>query len=100
MHQAIEAAKNAEATIIFAGLDLTIEAESLDRENPTLPGDQTQLINQVADAAKGPVTLVIMSAGGVDISFAKSNSKIKSILWAGYRGEQGGHAIADVVSGK
>ncbi|KAH9749362.1 Fn3 like domain-containing protein [Citrus sinensis] len=61
MHQAIEVAKNAEATIIFAGLDLTIEAESLDRENPTLP----------ADAAKGPVTIVIMSAGGVDISFAK-----------------------------
>ena len=96
MHQAIEAAKNAEATIIFAGLDLTIDADRIQHFLLTKLG----LFNQVADAAKGSVTLVIMSAGGVDISFAKSNLKIKSILRAGYRGEQGGHAIADVVSGK
>ncbi|CAI9787991.1 unnamed protein product [Fraxinus pennsylvanica] len=40
-----------------------------------------------------------MSAGGVDISFAKNNSNIKGILWAGYPREEGGHAIADVVFG-
>ncbi|KAK2642778.1 hypothetical protein Ddye_024541 [Dipteronia dyeriana] len=96
---AMEAAKHSDATIIFAGLDLSIEAESLDRDNLTLPGFQTQFIDQVTRAAKGPVILVIMSAGCIDISFAKSNTKIKSILWAGYPGEQGGHAIADVVYG-
>ncbi|KAK7831003.1 beta-d-xylosidase 4 [Quercus suber] len=31
----------------------------------------------------------IMSAGGVDISFAKSNPKIHAILWAGYPGAEG-----------
>jgi beta-D-xylosidase 4 len=41
-----------------------------------------------------------MSAGGVDISFAKSNGDIKSILWVGYPGEEGGNAIADVIFGK
>ncbi|KAI9198110.1 hypothetical protein LWI28_010377 [Acer negundo] len=96
---AMEAAKHSDATIIFAGLDLSIEAESLDRDNLTLPGFQTQFIDQVTRVAKGPVILVIMSAGCIDISFAKSNTKIKSILWAGYPGEQGGHAIADVVYG-
>lgn len=52
--------------------------------------------------SKGPVFLLIMSAGGVDISFAKKNknSKINSILWAGYPGEEGGHAIAYVVFGQ
>ncbi|KAJ0083072.1 hypothetical protein Patl1_10162 [Pistacia atlantica] len=81
------------------GCDLSVEAESLDRENLTLPGYQTQLINQVAQVAKGPVILVILSAGGVDISFAKDNTNIKSILWAGYPGEEGGQAIADIVFG-
>jgi beta-D-xylosidase 4 len=97
---AVESAKIADATIILAGLDLTIEAESVDRLDLLLPGKQTDLINQVADAAKGPVILVIMSAGGVDISFAKSNPKIKAILWAGYPGAEGGRAIADVVFGQ
>lgn len=97
---AIEAAKNSDATIIFVGLDLTVEAESLDRLDLLLPGYQTVLVNQMADAAKGPVVLVVMSAGAVDISFAKNNPKIKAILWAGYPGEEGGSAIADVVFGK
>ncbi|KAI3410324.1 Fn3_like domain-containing protein [Psidium guajava] len=96
---AMEAAKRADATIILAGLDLSVESEGLDRTDLLLPGYQTQLINQVAEVAKGPVVLVILSAGGVDISFAKENSKIGAILWAGYPGEEGGQAIADVVFG-
>lgn len=96
---AMKAAKKADATIILAGLDLTVEAESLDRDTLLLPGYQRQLIEQVTRVAKGPVILVIMSAGGVDITFAKDNEKIKGILWAGYPGEEGGRAIADVVFG-
>ncbi|KAL4619984.1 hypothetical protein ACB092_06G121300 [Castanea dentata] len=98
--EAVDAAKTADATIIVAGIDLSIEAESLDRLDILLPGKQTDLINQVADVANGPVVLVIMSAGGVDISFAKSNPKIHAILWAGYPGAEDGQAIADVVFGK
>ncbi|KAL4625842.1 hypothetical protein ACB092_05G054000 [Castanea dentata] len=98
--EAVDAAKTADATIIVAGIDLSIEAESLDRLDILLPGKQTDLINQVADAANGPVVLVIMSAGGVDISFAKSNPKVHAILWAGYPGAEDGQAIADVVFGK
>ncbi|GAV71630.1 Glyco_hydro_3 domain-containing protein/Glyco_hydro_3_C domain-containing protein/Fn3-like domain-containing protein, partial [Cephalotus follicularis] len=96
---AMKVAKEADATILIVGLDLSIEAESLDRADLLLPGFQTQLINQIAEISKGPVILVIMSAGGVDISFAKNNDKIKSILWAGFPGEEGGQAITDVVFG-
>ncbi|KAJ4850320.1 hypothetical protein Tsubulata_005835 [Turnera subulata] len=55
---ATQAAAKADVTIIVAGIDLSIEAESLDRDDLLLPGNQTQLINQVANAAKGPVVLV------------------------------------------
>ncbi|RVW22014.1 Beta-xylosidase/alpha-L-arabinofuranosidase 2 [Vitis vinifera] len=40
-----------------------------------------------------------MSGGGFDISFAKNDDKIASILWVGYPGEAGGAAIADVIFG-
>lgn len=99
MPPAIEAAENADATVIFAGLDLSVEGESLDRIDLYLLGFQAQLVNKVADAAKGPVILLIMSGGGVDVSFATNNSVIISILWAGYPGQEGGHAIADEVFG-
>ncbi|CAB4306790.1 unnamed protein product [Prunus armeniaca] len=96
---AMRAAKKADATILVVGLDLSVEAEGLDRVDLLLPGYQTQLINQVAQVSRGPVILVVMSAGCVDISFAKQNDKIKAILWAGYPGEEGGRAIADIVFG-
>lgn len=98
--KALEAAKNADATIIVAGLDLSIEAEGKDRTDLLLPGYQTQLINRVASIAKSPVILVIFSGSAVDISFAKNNRKIKSIIWAGYPGGEGGTAIADVIFGR
>jgi beta-D-xylosidase 4 len=96
---AMEAAKKADATLLLMGLDLSIEAENLDREDLLLPGYQTQLKNQVAQVSRGPVILIIMSAGGVDISFARDNDKIQAILWVGHPG-QGGRGIADVVFGK
>ncbi|KAL0005009.1 hypothetical protein SO802_012570 [Lithocarpus litseifolius] len=97
---AVQVATTSDATIIVAGIDLSIEAESRDRLDLLLPGKQTDLINQVANASTGPVVLVIMSAGGVDISFAKNNPKIHAILWSGYPGEEGGQAIADIIFGK
>lgn len=96
---AVRAAKKADATVVVVGLDLSVEAEDRDRVDLLLPGYQTQLVNQVAADSKGPVILVVMSGGGVDISFAKKNPKIQAILWAGYPGEEGGRAIADIVFG-
>lgn len=97
---AMEAAREADATILVVGLDLSVESEGRDRVDLLLPGYQNLLINQVSKASKGPVILVIMTAGGVDISFAKESTNIQSILWAGYPGQEGGRAIADIVFGK
>ncbi|KAE9595084.1 hypothetical protein Lal_00041259 [Lupinus albus] len=96
---AMEVAASADASVIVVGASLEVEAESLDRVNILLPGQQQLLVTEVANAAKGPVILVIMSGGGMDVSFAKTNDKITSILWVGYPGEAGGAAIADVIFG-
>ncbi|KAE9610708.1 putative glycosidase [Lupinus albus] len=92
-------AASADATVVVVGASLAIESESLDRVNLFLPGQQEHLVTEVASVSKGPVILVIMSGGGMDVSFAKINNKITSILWVGYPGEAGGAAIADVIFG-
>ncbi|KAB2628511.1 beta-xylosidase/alpha-L-arabinofuranosidase 1-like [Pyrus ussuriensis x Pyrus communis] len=97
---ATKIAASADATILVMGADQSIERESLDRIDLLLPGQQTLLVTEVAKAAKGPVILVIMSGGGFDITFAKNDTKITSILWVGYPGEAGGAAVADVVFGQ
>ncbi|XP_057803198.1 beta-xylosidase/alpha-L-arabinofuranosidase 1-like isoform X1 [Salvia miltiorrhiza] len=99
----VDAAKTvtaaADAVVLVMGSDLNIERESFDRVNVTLPGQQQLLVSEVASVAKGPVILVIMSGGGMDVQFAKDDPKITSILWVGFPGEAGGAAIADVIFG-
>ncbi|PRQ22748.1 putative xylan 1,4-beta-xylosidase [Rosa chinensis] len=96
---AVQAAATADAVVLVVGLDQSIEAEGLDRENLTLPGFQEKLVEQVVDATNGTVILVIMSAGPIDVSFAKNLSKVGGILWVGYPGQEGGDAIAQVIFG-
>ncbi|XP_027161060.1 probable beta-D-xylosidase 5 [Coffea eugenioides] len=96
---AAKAAASADTAVIAVGLSQSIEREGLDREDLKLPGFQEKLVMDVSEAAPGPVVLVIMAAGPVDVSFAKNNSKIGAILWAGYPGQDGGDAIAQVLYG-
>jgi hypothetical protein len=81
------------------GLDQSIEAETVDRTGLLLPGHQQDLVSKVAAASKGPTILVLMSGGPVDITFAKNDPKVAGILWAGYPGQAGGAAIADILFG-
>lgn len=96
---AISAAAEADAVVILVGLSLLQEEEGLDRDSLLLPGNQQELVSNAAKAAKGPVVLVIISGGPVDVSFAKEDPSISSIIWAGYPGQAGGQAIAQIIFG-
>jgi len=97
---AVDLAASADAVVLVVGADQSIEREGHDRVDLYLPGKQQELVTRVAMAARGPVVLVIMSGGGFDITFAKNDKKITSIMWVGYPGEAGGLAIADVIFGR
>jgi beta-glucosidase-like glycosyl hydrolase len=97
---AVAAAKGAQATIIVAGLDQSQESEGHDRTVLTMPGAQNELIAAVAAAAKGPVVLVLLCGGAVDVSAHVANAKIGAILWAGYPGQSGGAAIGETLFGR
>ncbi|XP_016451673.1 putative beta-D-xylosidase 7 [Nicotiana tabacum] len=98
--QAVNAAKNVDYVVLVMGLDQGQEREQFDRDDLVLPGQQEKLITSVAKAAKKPVILVLLSGGPVDVSFAKINPKIGSILWAGYPGEAGGLALSEIIFGE
>lgn len=85
---------------MVAGLDLSQEDEGRDRVSLLLPGRQMDLISAVSTASKKPVILVLLGGGPIDISFAKVNPRIGSILWIGYPGEAGGQAVADTIFGE
>lgn len=96
---AAEAAKVADATVVVVGIDQTIEAESRDRTDISLPGVQNALIAAVCEVAKGPCVVVYMIGGQVDMTPAATNPKVGAIVWAGYPGQSGGDALADVLFG-
>jgi len=81
------------------GIDQSIESEGRDRTTITLPGVQNDLITQVAGCSKGPIIVVVVSGGQLDLSTPKNTAKVNGLLWAGYPGQSGGDAIAQTLYG-
>ncbi|KAJ5948366.1 hypothetical protein N7466_001381 [Penicillium verhagenii] len=95
---AISAAKKSDAIIFAGGIDNTIEAEGLDRENITWPGNQLELIKELSGVGK-PLIVLQMGGGQVDSSSLKENKGVNSLIWGGYPGQSGGQALLDIIKG-
>lgn len=64
-----------------------------------LQGAQLDVIGQLADTGK-PTIIVVTRGGQIDSSPLKNKPDISAILWAGYPGQDGGSAIADILTGR
>ncbi len=96
LDEAINAAKNSDVTIIFAGSNRDFETEASDRANLSLPFGQVELIEKVLEV--NPNTIVVMIAGApFDINSIKEKSK--ALVWSWFNGSEGGNALADVILG-
>lgn len=95
---ALAAANKSDAIIFAGGIDNTVEAEGMDRQNISWPGNQLSLIAQLADLGK-PVIVLQMGGGQIDSSSLKSNDKVNALVWGGYPGQSGGQAILDILTG-
>jgi len=106
LDQAVAAAKNADATILVLGLSQRLEGEEMsikidgflggDRTNLNLPAVQEQLFEAVMATGK-PVIVVLMNGGALSVN--QVQNKAPAIILAGYPGQQGGNAVADVLFG-
>ncbi|MBS1506350.1 MAG: glycoside hydrolase family 3 C-terminal domain-containing protein [Bacteroidetes bacterium] len=90
---AVAVARNSEVAVVVAGIE---EGESQDRAYLSLPGHQEELINAVA--ATGTPTAVVL-IGGSAITMTKWIDQVPAVIDAWYPGEEGGHAVADVLFG-
>lgn len=92
---AIELSK-ASDVVFCAGFGSSIEGEGWDRPF-ALPEDQTDLINTVA-SIHDRVTVVLNAGGGVDFNGWSEN--VESVVMAWYPGQEGGTALAEILSGR
>jgi beta-glucosidase len=106
LEEAIEAARQADATILVLGLSQRLEGEEMplkiegfsggDRTSLDLPSVQEKLLEAIT--ATGKPVIVVMANGGA-MSINKAQEKASAIILAGYGGQQGGNAVADVLFG-
>jgi len=96
LKKAVELARRADVAVVFVGTDRRVEQEGHDRQTLGLTGNQETLVEAVF--AANPRTVVVeMSAGPLTVPWLKE--KIPALLQAWWSGEEGGHAIADVLFG-
>lgn len=91
-----KAVASADAVFFCAGLDKDIESEGVDRPYG-LPADQTAMIDRISRLNKNLV--VILNCGGA-VDFSGWSDKAKAIVYAMYPGQEGGKALAEIVSGQ
>ncbi len=96
LQKAVELARKADVALVFVGTDRLVEQEARDRKTLGLTGTQEELVEAVF--AANPHTVVVeMSAGPLTVPWIAKN--IPAALQAWWPGEEGGHAIADVLFG-
>lgn len=94
--EAVQAAKNAETAIVFAGLPGRYESEGFDRDSMQMPEGHIRMIEAVA--AANPNTVVVLLCGApVECPWA---DRVKAILYMGLPGQAGGEAIANLLYGR
>lgn len=97
LDEAIQAAKNSDLAIIFAGSNRDYETEASDRADLELPFGQVELIEKVL--AVNPNTIVVM-IGGAPFNIGSIKEKSSALIWSWFNGSEGGNALADVLLGK
>ena len=93
--EAVSAAKNAKAAVVFAGLPDSYESEGYDRSHMRMPACQNKLIEAVAEA--NPNTVVVLHNGApVEMPWI---GKVKAVLEAYLGGQAVGEAVVRVLFG-
>ncbi|MCF6356828.1 MAG: glycoside hydrolase family 3 C-terminal domain-containing protein, partial [Draconibacterium sp.] len=103
---ALDIAKKADIVVLVLGLSQRLEGEEMpikvdgfaggDRTHLKLPQTQRNLMKAVAKVGK-PVILVLLNGSALAVNWADEN--LAAIISAGYPGQQGGSAVADVLFG-
>ncbi|MFE1547430.1 glycoside hydrolase family 3 protein [Streptomyces sp. NPDC058718] len=93
--EAVEAARAADTAVVVVATTERVESEGFDREDLALPGRQDELVRAVAAANQN--TVVVVNAGSpVEMPWRED---VAAILLSWFPGQEGGAALADVLTG-
>lgn len=96
--EACKAASQCDVAIVFAGSNEYIESEGYDKVGGMkLPEGQDELIASVV--AANPRTIVVLF-GGTAINLKSWGNKVPAVIDALFPGQEGGRALADIITGK
>jgi beta-glucosidase len=93
IQEAVATAQKSDVAVVTVGIH---EGEFQDRAMLSLPGHQEALIKAVAATGKPVVVLLV---GGSAITMNNWLDKVNSVVDVWYPGEEGGHAVADILFG-
>ncbi|MFH0175624.1 beta-glucosidase family protein [Streptomyces cacaoi] len=93
--EAVEAARAADTAVVVVATTERVESEGFDRKDLRLPGRQDDLVRAVA--AANPNTVVVVNAGSpVELPWRED---VAAVLLTWFPGQEGGAALADVLTG-
>ncbi|MCC7054888.1 MAG: glycoside hydrolase family 3 C-terminal domain-containing protein [Gemmatimonadaceae bacterium] len=90
---AVRLARSSDVALIVAGIE---EGEFRDRAMLGLPGRQDALIRAVA-ATGTPVVVILVGGSAITMPW---RAQVDAVIDAWYPGQEGGHAVADVLFGR
>ena len=94
--EALRMAKESDVIIACVGENVMLCGENRDRQGLRLPGRQEQYVEELLKTGK-PVVLVIF--GGRAQVIGDLADRCSAVIQAWYPGEEGGHAVADILYG-
>lgn len=93
--EAVEAARGADTAVVVVATTERVESEGFDRQDLRLPGRQDDLVRAVA--AANPRTVVVVNSGSpVELPW---RDEVAAVLLGWFPGQEGGAALADVLTG-
>ena len=93
---ALALADSADVIIAAVGENVMLCGENRDRQGLRLPGEQEQYVEELLATGK-PVVLVVF--GGRAQVISGLAERCAAVIQAWYPGEEGGHAVADILFG-
>ncbi|MGW1210443.1 beta-glucosidase [Streptomyces sp. NPDC002499] len=93
--EAVESARAADTAVVVVATTERVESEGFDRKDLRLPGRQDDLVRAVA--AVNPNTVVVVNSGSpVELPWRED---VSAVLLSWFPGQEGGEALADVLTG-
>ena len=94
--EAVAAASKADAAVVMVGYSNSLESEGFDRKSMDLPAGQDALIQAVAAANRNTVVVIV---AGAPVQVGRWIGRTPAVVDLWFPGQEGGHALADVLFG-